>query len=63
MSADVPNAFIQTRMKVKFKDERIIMKVQDDVVEFLLKIAPRTYEGYVVYERRKKTLYLVALRM
>ena len=61
MSADIPNAFIQTRMRDKVKDERIIMKVQGDVVEFLLKIAPQTYAGYVVYERSKKTLYLVVL--
>jgi len=61
MSAEIPNAFIQTRMKVKVKDERIIMKVQGDVVEFLLKIAPHTYGGYVVHGRRKKTLYVVAL--
>ena len=61
MSADIPNAFIQTRMRDKVKDERIIMKVQGDVVEFLLKIAPQTSAGYVVYERSKKTLYLVVL--
>ena len=38
MSADIPNAFIQTRMRDKVKDERIIMKVQGDVIEFLLKL-------------------------
>ena len=38
MPADIPNAFIQTRMRDKVKDERIIMKVQGDVIEFLLKL-------------------------
>jgi len=53
MSADIPNAFIQSRMKVKVRDERIIMMVQGDVVEFLLKIAPHTYGGYVVHEKKE----------
>jgi len=54
MSADIPNAFIQTRMKVKVKDERIIMKVQGDVAELLLKIAPHTYGGYAVHEKGRR---------
>ena len=62
MSADIPNAFIQTRMeKIKKGDERIIMKIQGDVVEFLLQIAPQTYEDFVVLEKGKKTIYVVVL--
>lgn len=37
------------------------MKIQGDVVEFLLQIAPQTYEDFVVFEKGKKTIYVVAL--
>ena len=62
MSADILNAFIQTKMEqIKKGDERIIMKVQGDVVELLLQIAPQMYEDIVVFEKGKITIYIVLL--
>ena len=62
MSADVPNAFIQTELPREDSDERIIMKIQGSLVDILISISPSTYKDYVVYEKGKKTLYVELLK-
>lgn len=65
MSADVPNAFIQTEMpkeKVENRGDRIIMKITGVLVDFLLDIDPKTYGGYVVMENGRKVIYVLVLR-
>ena len=58
MSADIPNAFIQTPMPAAKKGERVITGV---LVDLLVAIAPETYGPYVVFESRKKVLYVELL--
>ena len=59
MSADVPNAFIQTRMpKVKEGNARTIMKITGVLVDMLVEMEPDIYGPYVVYEKGRKVLYV-----
>jgi hypothetical protein len=59
MTADIPNAFVQTRIEDKQVGERIIMKIRGPLVDMLLELSPETYEGYVVYEGKNKVLYVM----
>ncbi len=67
MSHDVPNAFIQTRLKNRFKrdekkhKERVIMKIKGRLVELLCQIDPQVYGKQVIYQNGVKTLYVVCL--
>jgi hypothetical protein len=59
MTADVPNAFIQTEMpKTKEGEDRIIMKITGVLVDMIVNIAPEVYGPYVVMENGKKVLYV-----
>ena len=63
MTADIPNAFIQAKLPTTKKgDERIVMKCQGILVDFLVEMAPEVYGPYVVFENGVKTLYLQVLR-
>ena len=57
MTADVPNAFVQTPMpEVKEGDKRVTMKIGRALVDMLVEMAPSTYKDYVIYERGQKVL-------
>ena len=58
MSADIPNAFIQTPMPEAKVGEQVIMKSTG----VLVKIAPETYGPYVIFESGKKVLYVKLLK-
>src|SRR5210317_1495413 len=60
MSTDISNAFIQADMPVT--DERTIMKAVGVLVDILIKLNPTKYNGYVVYAKGKKVLYLDVLK-
>ena len=63
MTADVPNAFIQTPMPdVKPGEPRVIMKITGVLVNLLVKIQPEIYGPYVVYENNRKILYVRVLK-
>ena len=72
MSADVPNAFIQTKMpEVKEGEERVMMKITGVLVDmliqldpqlYLVQLDPQLYGPQVVYERERKVLYVQVLR-
>ena len=62
MSADVPNAFVQTDLDIKEGEERIIMKITGVLVDILVNDNPDVYGGYVVYERGQKVLYVEVLK-
>ena len=62
MTADVPNAFIQTEIPEDYGDERIIMKITGVLVDLLVEAAPEVYADYVVYENGKKVIYNQVLR-
>ena len=62
MTADVPNAFIQTKMpEMKKGDERVIMKITGVLVDLMVELAPDIYRPYVVTEGGKRVLYLQVL--
>jgi hypothetical protein len=63
MTADVPNAFVQTAVDEKNlkKGKRIIMKIRGPLVDMLCNIAPKIYEDYVTYEGGHKVLYVMML--
>ena len=54
MSADIPNAFIQTPMPEAKVGERVIMKITGVLVDLLVEIAPETYGPHVVFESGKR---------
>jgi hypothetical protein len=63
MTADVPNAFIQTTMPdPKEGEDRIIMKITGVLVDLLVETAPEVYGPYVVFENGKKVLYVQVLK-
>ena len=63
MSADVPNAVIQTSMPpVEEGEDRVIMKITGVLVDLLVQIAPEIYADYVVFENSRKVLYTEVLK-
>jgi hypothetical protein len=64
LSADVPNAFIQTKMPVTAEGEaRVMIKISGVLVDHLVQLAYETYLPYVVYERgRKEVIYAEVLQ-
>ena len=63
MSADIPNAFIQTSMPpVEEGQERVIMKITGVLVDLLVEMAPDIYAKHVVYENGRKVLYVQVLK-
>jgi hypothetical protein len=62
MTADVPNAFIQTKLpEGKAGDERVIMKITGVLVNLIVDIASEIYGPYVVVEKGKRVLYVQVL--
>lgn len=59
MTADIPNAFVQTDIDKKEIGERIIMKIRGPLVDMLLELSYETYSSYVVYEGNNKVLYVM----
>jgi hypothetical protein len=59
MTADIPNAFVQTDVGKRPIGERIIMKIRGPLVDMLVALSPETYEPYVVYEGKSKVLYVI----
>ena len=56
MSADVPNAFIQTEMpEIKQGEERVMMKITGVLVDMLIQLDPQLYGPHVVYEKGHKS--------
>jgi len=63
MTADIPNAFIQTKLPdIKAGEDRVILKITGVLVDLMVQMAPEVYGPKVVYEDGKKVLYLVVLR-
>ncbi len=62
MSADIPNAFVQTNMPdVGPGEERVVMKITGVLVDLMVQMAPEVYGPYVVYENGQKVLYVQLL--
>ena len=60
MTADVPNAFIQTPMPDD--SVQVVMKITGVLVHLMVEVAPEIYGPYVVYENGKKVLYVKVLK-
>ena len=62
LTADIPNAFIQTDMPEPEDGEaRVIMKITGLLVDYLVEIDP-TYSQYIVFDRGKRVIYLRILK-
>lgn len=61
MSADIPNAFVQTEMETNGKD-RVIMKIRGVLVDMLVALNPELYQPFVVIEEGEKVLYVELLK-
>ena len=62
MTADVPNAFVQTTMpEPKKGKERVIMKIAGVLVDMLVQLNPELCRPHVVYEKGRKALYAQVL--
>ena len=63
MSADVPNAFIQTPMPPNKPGEaRVMLKIKGILVDLLVKLAPEVYGPFVTFENNRKVLYCEVLQ-
>ena len=64
MTADIPNAFIQTPLpEERLKgSERIFMKIEGRLVDLMTDLDPDLYGPHIVYERGKKVVYVQVLR-
>ena len=56
MTADIPNAFVQT--EVDPEDGIILMKIRGAMVDYLLEIDNLRYRDFVTVEDNKKILYV-----
>ena len=55
MTSDVPNAFIQTDAPEIEIGERVIMKIREKLVDWLVDLDPGEYENLVVIENHQKS--------
>ena len=62
MTADIPNAFVQTEVKQGDNEDRIMMKIRGPLVEMLVEIDPATYKSFVTQERNEPVLYVQVLK-
>ena len=61
MTANIPNALVQTDIEPAEKGQHTIMKIRGPLVEMLIKIAPEIYKPYVSY-KKGKVLYVKLLK-
>ena len=62
-TADVPNAFIQTDMPpTKPGEDQVVMKITGQLVDMMVELDPELYSDYVVYEGKRKVIYVVILK-
>jgi hypothetical protein len=62
MTADIPNAFVQTEIETKANGDRTIMKIRGQLVDMLVDIAPQEYQDFVRFEGAHKVLYVEMIK-
>jgi hypothetical protein len=62
MTADAPNAYIQTPLETKDGEDRVIMKITGVLVDMLVQLNSELYGPHVVFENGKKVVYVQVLR-
>jgi hypothetical protein len=60
MTLDIPNAFVQA--KITLDGDKIIMKIQGQLVDILLELCPGVYDNYAIDEGKHKILYVRMLK-
>jgi len=61
MTADIPNAFVQTKLRSEsVKDERVIMKITGVLVDMLVELNLQLFGSFVVNNR--KVIYVIVLK-
>jgi hypothetical protein len=64
MTADIPNAFVQTDVPSTDSDgDRITMKVAGPLVEMLVELDPEIYKNFVTFEGKTPILYLHVIKV
>ena len=58
MTADIPNAFVQTEIENKPNGERTIKKIRGQLVDMLTDISPEKYQDFIQEEGNQKVLYV-----
>ena len=58
MTADIPNAFVQTEIENKPNEEQTIMKIRGQLVNMLTNISPEEYQDFIQEEGNQKVLYV-----
>ena len=61
-SVDVPNAFIWKHVLIDPSGERIVTKIREVLLDWLVELYPVARAKYIRYENGKKVLHLEVLR-
>jgi len=63
MSADIPNAFVQTKLPSKNKKgKKVMMEITGVLVDKLVELNPQLFTSFVTRENNRKVIYVVVLR-
>ena len=63
LTADIPNAFIQTEMPPPGEGEdRVVMKITGPLARLLVGLDPETYAKFITKERGQDVLYVLVLK-
>ena len=62
MTADVPNAFIQTQMPIEEGKEKVIMKTTGVLVDLIVEMASKVYGPFITFENGKKVIFMQVLQ-
>jgi Reverse transcriptase (RNA-dependent DNA polymerase) len=61
MTADIPNAFVQTEM-ISDNKEKVVMKIRGPLVDMLVSLDRDLYSPYVVEENGRKVIYVQLIK-
>jgi len=63
MSADIPNAFVQTKLlRGSENEDKVVMKITGELVDMLVELNPQVYSSFVIRENNQKVIYVVVPR-
>ena len=59
ITADIPNAFVQTAIDHKKGQDRITMNIKCHLIDILNEISPETYNKYITLENEQRMPYVM----
>ena len=62
MTANISKAFVQTEIETKVNSDQTIMKIQGQLVDMLVNIAPQEYQDFVRFEGTHKIIYVEMIK-